>query len=235
VAERVRVERHGAVAVVELNRPRARNAIDRAMGFELSEAFDDVEDDDAIRAVVLTGAGGWFCAGADLKALEAGEEPAFVPGCGWAGLTERERGKPLVAAVERAAIAGGLELALACDVIVASADAVFGLPEVTLGFLAAAGGAVRLAQAVPHRVAAEMLLTGASIDASRAYELGLVNSLTPPGAARGEGIALARQIAANPPAAVAAARSVLAAATAASTDAGRAESARAGRSLGLAI
>jgi enoyl-CoA hydratase len=133
------------------------------------------------------------------------------------------------------AIAGGLELALACDVIVASADAVFGLPEVKLGLVAAAGGAVRLAQAVPHRVAAEMLLTGGSIDASRAYELGLVNSLTPPGAALGQAIALARQIAANPPAAVAAVRSVLAAATAASTDAGRAEAARAGRSLGLAL
>lgn len=209
VREPVRTEVVDGVLVVTIDRPEARNAVDTATAEAIGAAMDRLDADDAIVAGVVTGAGGTFCAGMDLKAFLAGERPS-IPGRGFAGLVEQPPQKPLVAAVEGYALAGGFEVALACDLIVAAEDARFGLPEVKRGLVAAGGGLMRLPQRVPPGIAAEWALTGDLVPATRAYEVGLVNRLTPQGGALDVALELARAIAANGPLAVRATKRIMA-------------------------
>lgn len=193
--------REGGVLVITLNRPRARNAVDAATARALAAAVDRLEEDDALRVGVLTGAGGTFCAGMDLKAFLRGETP-MVEGRGFGGITARPARKPMIAAVEGWAVAGGFELVLACDLVVAARTASFGVPEVKRGLVAAAGAAVLLPQRVPRAVALEMLYTGDPVDAGRAADLGLVNRVTEEGGALLGALELAGRIAGNGPLAV---------------------------------
>ncbi len=200
----LRLDRIGDhVALLTLNRPQARNAVDPALARALGDAVAATEADDAIRAVVLAGEGPVFCAGADLKAVAAGRaDDLWTPAGGFAGFVHAARAKPWIAAVEGPALAGGCEIALACDLIVAGEGASFGLPEVTRGLVAAAGGLYRLPRALPRATALEMILTGVPLDAARAHALGLVGRLAPRGAAGDEALALATVIAGNAPLAV---------------------------------
>ncbi|MHA6642756.1 enoyl-CoA hydratase-related protein [Mesorhizobium sp. A623] len=194
----------GHVAVVTLNRPQAHNAVDEAMRSELGQLVAELEADGDIRAVVLAAAGGRsFCAGADLKVVAAGRADfLWSPEGGFAGITHAPRIKPWIVAIEGAALAGGLEIALSCDMIVASPSASFGLPEVTRGMIAAAGGVYRLPRCLPRAIAMEMIATGERLDAERAYQLGMVNRLVAPGDAVSAALELARAIGRNAPLAV---------------------------------
>jgi enoyl-CoA hydratase/carnithine racemase len=203
----VAVAADGDVLVVTIDRPEARNAVNLAVAEGIAAALDRLDGEDALRAGVLTGAGGTFCAGMDLKAFVAGERP-HVEGRGFAGIVQGPPRKPLIAAVEGWALAGGFEVALACDLIVAARDARFGIPEVKRGLVAAGGALIRL----PRRVAMELALTGEPISAERAYEMGVVSRVVEPGAALGAALELARTIAANGPLAVDATKRVLTAA-----------------------
>ena len=191
--------------VITPNRPHVRNAFDRRQSEELGAAIDRLEQDDALRVGVITGAGGTFSAGTDLQAYAAGERTRVEPR-GTYGLLDAPPHKPLIAAVEGHAVGGGCELALACDLIVAAETATFGLPEVRWGLLAGAGGVVRLPRQIPYHHAMELALTGAMIDCERAERLGLVNRRGPEGHALEVAIALAEEIARNPPQAVRAAK-----------------------------
>jgi enoyl-CoA hydratase len=204
----VHAEAHEGVLTITIDRPEARNAVDRDTAEALSQCFRRLDADPGLRAGILTGAGGTFSAGMDLKAYARGESP-IVAGLGFAGLTRAPRTTPLIAAVEGWALGGGTEMALACDLIVAARDARFGLPEVKRGIVAPEGGLLRLPQRIPHTIAAELLLTGEPLPAVRAAELGLVNRLTEPGAALTGAGTLAATIAANAPLAVAAVKQVL--------------------------
>ncbi len=209
MAENLLRERRGHIEVVTINRPEVRNAIDYATSVEISDAFDELERDDEVWVVVLTGAGDKaFCAGMDLKAFTHGEIPE-VPGMGFAGLCERSFSKPLIAAVNGAALAGGFEIVLACDLIVASQDARFGIPEVTLGLIAGAGGLIRLPKRIPRSKAWELALTGSPMDAQEAAALGLVNRVVPREDVLDEALVLAELIAKNAPLAVKLAKQVL--------------------------
>ena len=194
----VLVEREGAVLVVTINRPQARNAIDRAASEAIALAMDELDADPALTVGILTGAGGHFCSGMDLKAFLRGER-VELPGRGLAGIVETPPAKPLIAAVEGFALAGGCEIALACDLIVAADDAQFGIPEVKRGLIAGSGGLIRLPQRIPRQVALEYALTGAMMPATEARQWGLVNRLTPRGGALKGARELARTIAANGP------------------------------------
>jgi enoyl-CoA hydratase len=198
-------ETRGSVFVITLNRPHVRNAFDRRQSVQLGAAIDRLERDDALRVGVITGAAGTFSAGTDLKAYAAGERTRVEPR-GTYGLLDDPPRKPLIAAVEGHAVGGGCELALACDLIVASDTATFGLPEVRWGLLAGAGGVVRLPRQIPYHHAMELALTGAMIDCERAAGLGLVNRRVPDGHALEVAISLAEEIAGNPPLAVRAAK-----------------------------
>jgi enoyl-CoA hydratase len=206
-AEVVLTERRGRILIVTINRPEARNAADAAVSHGLAAAMDTLDGDPGLTVGILTGAGGTFCAGMDLKAFARGENVA-VKGRGL-GFTESPPVTPLIAAVEGYALAGGTELALATDLIVAARDAVFGIPEVKRGLVAAGGGLLRLPQRIPYAVAMELALTGDPLPAGRAHELGLVNVLAEPGQALQDAIALAERIAANGPLAVAATKRVI--------------------------
>ena len=198
------------VRVVTIDRPDRANAIDLETGEALAAAFDELERDDATRAVVLTGAGERvFSAGMDLKAVEAGQADAIngVSG-GFAGLVRRDSAKPIVAAVNGAAMGGGFEIVLACDLVVAAEHARFGLPEVTRGLMAASGGAVRLPQRLPWPAAMELLLLGDRIDAHRALDLQLVNRVVPGDEVVPAAVELAERLAANGPLAVQASKRV---------------------------
>lgn len=199
------VSRHGRhVAVVTLNRPEVHNAVNAALAQCLERAVEQIEADTDIRAAILTAAGGRsFCAGADLGEVAAGKG-AFLsrPGSGFAGFVQAQRAKPWIAAVEGAALGGGTELSLACDMIVAGEEARFGLPEVRRGIFAGAGGVLRLARSVSRPIAVEMVATGAPILAVRAAEIGLVNRVVPAGQALETALVLAEQIAENAPLAV---------------------------------
>ncbi|MGK5170382.1 crotonase/enoyl-CoA hydratase family protein [Geodermatophilus sp. CPCC 205761] len=197
----VLVERDGAVLVVTVNRPQAKNAINKAAAEGIGAAMDQLDSDDSLFVGVVTGAGGTFSAGMDLKAFLAGEKP-HVPGRGFAGLVERPPAKPLIAAVEGFALAGGFEIALACDLIVAGEGASFGLPEVRRGLLAGGGGLLRLPRKAGLPKATEWALTGDRIPAQDAHAAGVVNRLVPTGEALPAALALARQIAGNGPLAV---------------------------------
>ncbi len=192
------------VALVTLNRPAARNAVDAALAAGLEQAVRETEDDPDIRAVVLTGSGTKaFCAGADLKAVAAGGGNAlFRPDYGFAGITDAARAKAWIAAVNGAALAGGLEIALACDMIVAIEGASFGLPEVKRGLVAGAGGIYRLPRRLPRAIALELIATGDALEAPRAHALGLVNLLVSADRLIDEALGLAGRIAANAPVAV---------------------------------
>ena len=197
------------ILTITLNRPAAKNAANRALAEGVSAAIDQLEADDSLRVAILTGAGGTFCSGMDLKAFVTGELPV-VEGRGFAGMVEYLAKKPIIAAVEGYALAGGFELAISCDLIVAAENAKFGIPEVKRGLAAAAGGLVRLPKQIPPRIAMEMALTGEFISAKRAYELGLINRVVSPGTALEQAMALAEAIAANGPLAVAASKKVVA-------------------------
>jgi enoyl-CoA hydratase len=197
------------VGVLTLNRPAAKHAVDLATTEALAAALDDLEARDDVAVLVLTGAGGTFCAGMDLKAFARGERPR-IEGRGFAGLTEAPPAKPLIAAVEGWALAGGCELALSADLIVAARDARFGIPEVKRGLFAAGGGVLRLAKALPYQRAMEMALTGDPLPAEEAHRFGLVNVLTEPGGALAGARELAARIAANGPLAVRASKQLIA-------------------------
>jgi enoyl-CoA hydratase len=196
------------VLVVTINRPEARNAINTETAVAIGEAMDRLDDDRSLIAGVITGAGGTFCAGMDLKAFLAGERPS-IPGRGFAGIVEQPPIKPIIAAMEGYAIAGGFEIALACDMLVAAEDAKFGLPEVKRGLVAAGGGLFRLPQRVPQPLAMEWILTGELIPARRGFVVGLVTRITPKGGALDEALGMAKAIAANGPLAVAASKRIL--------------------------
>ncbi|HEY0935299.1 MAG TPA: crotonase/enoyl-CoA hydratase family protein [Trebonia sp.] len=209
MADEVLVEHADRIAVITINRPQARNAVNRAVSVLLAAAIEELDARDDLTVGIITGAGGTFSAGMDLKAFLAGEN-ARLEGKGFAGLTQAPPLKPLIAAVEGWALAGGCEVALACDLIVAADDAKFGLPEVKRGLIAAAGGLFRLPRRIPAGIAMELALTGDPLLAADAHRLGLVNALTAPGGALAGARALAARIAANGPLAVAATKQVIA-------------------------
>jgi enoyl-CoA hydratase len=204
---RLIVERRDAVLVLTINRPRVRTALDAKVSHAIADALDELDSDADLRVGVLTGAGGNFSSGMDLKAFGAGERPV-VDGRGLAGFAQKPPRKPLIAAVEGWALAGGFELLLACDLIVASETARFGVPEVKRSLVAAGGAALLLPRRVPFNLALEMLLTGEPLSAPRAAEIGLVNRLTLEGQALAGALELASTIAANGPLAVAATKAV---------------------------
>jgi enoyl-CoA hydratase len=198
---------HG-IMTVTINRPEARNAINRAVAVSIAQAMDELDSNPELRLAILCGSNHMFCAGMDLKAFVRGEVPV-VEGRGFAGLCEAPPKKPLIAAVEGYALAGGLEIALACDLIVAADNAKFGIPEAKRGLAAAAGGLVRLPRQIPHRIAMELALTGDFIDARRAYELGLVNRVVAAGTTLEVARVLGQSIVANGPMAVAGSKRVI--------------------------
>jgi enoyl-CoA hydratase len=199
----VETSRRDGVAVLTLNRPEARNAVNGELARAMEAALDGLEADAATNAVVLTGAGSTFCAGADLKVVAAGRGAELAtPRGGFGGIVTRKFPKPLIAAVNGPALAGGFEVVLACDLVVAVEHATFGLPEVTRGLFAAAGGLIRLPKRIPLALATEIALTGDPIDAGRAAQLGLVNRVVPEGQVVEAACELAARIAANGPLAV---------------------------------
>ncbi|AIJ21924.1 MULTISPECIES: crotonase/enoyl-CoA hydratase family protein [Amycolatopsis methanolica group] len=208
MSDEVLVEEQDRVLVITINRPRARNAVNAAVATAVNAALERLTERDDLLAGVLTGAGDTFCAGMDLKAFLRGETVS-LPGLGLAGLTERRLTKPMIAAVEGYALAGGCELALACDLIVAADNAQFGIPEVKRGLVAAAGGLLRLPTRMPYQLAMEYALTGDPFDATVAHRHGMVNRLTQPGRALTEAMALARRITANAPLAVRVSKAVV--------------------------
>jgi enoyl-CoA hydratase len=201
VSDPVLIDIHDGVMTITLNRPDAKNAVNLALAQGMAAALDQLDADDSLRAGIITGANNTFCSGMDLKAFVRGEAP-YVAGRGFAGLVEAPPEKPLIAAVEGYALAGGFEIALTCDLIVAADTAKFGIPEVKRGLAAAAGGLMRLPRQLPYRLAMELALTGDFLDASRALELGLINEVAESGQALARAQALAARIAANGPLAV---------------------------------
>ncbi|MGX7722862.1 crotonase/enoyl-CoA hydratase family protein [Rhodococcus sp. 5G237] len=197
------------VAVFTLNRPEAKNAVNLEVSEALAAAIDEFEARPDLTIGILTGAGGTFCAGMDLKAFARGEKPS-IPGRGFGGLTEAPPSKPLIAAVEGWALAGGCELALSADLIVASREAKFGIPEVKRGLAAAAGGLLRLPKILPYPLAMELAITGDPLTAEVAHQHGLVNRITEPGEALTVAKELAARVAANGPLAVKATKQVVA-------------------------
>jgi enoyl-CoA hydratase len=209
--EVVLVERASGVLTMTINRPGQKNAVDHEVAVKLADAVDTLDGDPALSVGILTGAGGSFCAGMDLKAFARGELPV-LSGRGFGGLTRAAISKPLIAAVEGWAVGGGFELALACDLIVAAEDARFGFPEVTRGLVASEGGLIRLPHSLPYHIAIGMLLTGDPLQATVAKQFGLVNELTESGSALTAAQALAGRVAANAPLALAAVKAVIRAA-----------------------
>ena len=208
MSDEVLVDVADGIMTVTLNRPEAKNAANKALAEGVAAAMDELDSNDAIQVAILTGAGGTFCAGMDLKAFVSGETPQ-IEGRGFAGLTEQGPRKPLIAAVEGYALAGGLELAISCDLIVTADNAKFGIPETKRGLAAAAGGLMKLPRQIPPRIAMELALTGEFIDAQRAADLGLVNQVVPAGTALDAAKELAGKIVANGPLAVAVSKQVI--------------------------
>jgi enoyl-CoA hydratase len=204
----VLTERRDDVLLITLNRPEARNAVNLPLAEGVAAALDALDADDDLTVGVLTGAGAGFCAGMDLRAFVSGERP-WVGDRGFAGIVQRASRKPLIAAIEGFAVAGGFEIALACDLIVASKGAKLGIPEVKRSLVAAGGALLRLPQRMPYGLAMELALTGDTITADRAAELGVVNRLTERGGAVDAALELAASIARNGPLALAATKEVL--------------------------
>jgi enoyl-CoA hydratase len=206
--ESVLTERRERVVLVTINRPDQRNAVNAAVAEGIASALDELDADPGLSVGVLTGAGKGFSAGMDLKAFVAGERP-YAADRGFAGITQRSSDKPLIAAVEGFAVAGGLEIALSCDLIVAARGARLGIPEVKRSLVAAGGALLRLPRSLPRTIAMELALTGDPIDAERAHQLGLVNRLAEPGEAVDTALQLAQAIAVNGPLALAASKRIL--------------------------
>lgn len=208
MSDAVLTEVDGGVAVITINRPEARNAVNSAVAKGIAGALDEFDARKDVSVLVLTGAGGTFCAGMDLKGFLTGDLPV-VEGRGFGGITERPPAKPIIAAIEGYALAGGFELALACDLIVASSEAKFGLPEVKRGLVAGAGGLLRLPRHIPYHAAMEIALSGDHFPASRLADWGLANRVTGPGEALPVARELAGRIAENAPLALAATKRVI--------------------------
>jgi enoyl-CoA hydratase len=214
-------EQRGPFAVATINRPDARNAVNGAVAQGIEEAIDKIEADDSTWVGILTGVPPVFCAGADLKEINSGNAAALqTERGGFGGITQRERTKPIIAAVDGPALAGGTEIALACDLIVASSTATFGIPEVKRSLVAAAGGLFRLPRKIPFNIAMEMALTGDPVSAELAHHHGLVNRLCEAGQALDVAVALAEQICANAPVAVRETRKIVLEATTAPDEVG---------------
>jgi enoyl-CoA hydratase len=214
-------EQRGPFAIATINRPEARNAVNGAVAQGIEDAIDRMEADDSVWVGILTGVPPVFCAGADLKEINSGNAGGLsTKKGGFGGITMRERTKPIIAAVDGPALAGGTEIVLSCDLVVASTTATFGVPEVKRCLVAAAGGLFRLGRKIPMNIAMELALTGDPIDATRAYGFGLVNRLVEPGEALDAAIALAEQICANAPIAVRESRKIVLEATNAPDDVG---------------
>jgi enoyl-CoA hydratase len=201
MSESVLTRHEDGVTVITINRPESRNAVNHAVAKGIAAAIDEFESRDDLAVAILTGAGGTFCAGMDLKGFVNKESPS-LRGRGFGGLVESPPAKPLIVAVEGWAVAGGCELALAADMIVAARDAKFGLPEVKRGLVAAAGGLMRMPKALTYQISMELALTGDPLSAERAYHYGVVNVLTEPGEALAGARELATRIARNGPLAV---------------------------------
>ena len=204
----VLTETRDGVLVVRINRPDARNAVNGGVAEGIAAALDALDADDDLRIGVLTGEGGYFSAGMDLKAFVKGESP-YAADRGFAGITQRASRKPLIAAVEGFALAGGFEVALSCDLIVASREARFGIPEVKRSLVAAGGALLRLPKRIPYHLAMELALTGEPIGAERAAELGIVNRLAEPGQALDTALELAAAITKNAPLALIASKEII--------------------------
>ena len=201
MSQEIIVDREGPVLVITINRPEARNALNRSASEGIARAMDELDADPTLALGILTGAGSHFCAGMDLKAFLRGER-VELDGRGLAGITETPPRKPIIAAVEGYALAGGCELVLACDLVVAADNATFGIPEVARGLIAGSGGLIRLPQRIPRQIALEYALTGAMMPATEARQWGMVNRLTAPGKALDGARELAKLISANGPLAV---------------------------------
>src|SRR4051812_47247578 len=204
----VLTERRDGVLLITLNRPDARNAVNLPLAEGIAAALDDLDASDDVAVGVLTGAGKGFSSGMDLKAFATGERP-WVGDRGFAGIVQRSADKPLIAAIEGFAVAGGFEVALACDLIVAARDARIGIPEVKRSLVAAGGALIRLPKRIPYHVAMEMALTGDPISAERAHALGIVNRLAEPGNAVEVALELAAEIARNGPLALDASKKIV--------------------------
>ncbi len=208
MADEVLTEIRGRVMVIMLNRPNAMNAVNQELAQELAAAVDDMDANPEISCGVLTGNGRGFCAGMDLKAFAQGSFPT-VPGRGFGGITEQSPKKPLIAAVEGFALAGGLELALSCDLIVSAEGAKFGIPETGVGLFAGAGGLLRLPRVLPYAVAMRMALTAKPITAEEAQGYGMIAEITPKGEALDKAIELAEEVAKNAPLGLIASKALL--------------------------
>ena len=204
----VLTERRDGVLLITLNRPDARNAVNAALAEGVAAALDELDADDDLSVGVLTGAGKGFSSGMDLKAFVAGESP-YAADRGFAGITQRAAEKPLIAAIEGFAVAGGFEVALSCDLIVAARGARLGIPEAKRSLVAAGGALLRLPRRIPYHVAMELALTGDPIDAERGYELGIVNRLADPGGAVDAALELAGEVARNGPLALRASKEIV--------------------------
>jgi enoyl-CoA hydratase len=207
-SEPVLTERRGNVLLITLNRPEVRNAVNAALAEGVGNALEELDADDSLSVGVLTGAGGFFCAGMDLGAFVKGESPWFGDR-GFAGIAQRSARKPLIAAIEGFAVAGGMEIALACDLIVAAKGAKMGIPEAKRSLVAAGGALLRLPRRMPYHVVMELALTGDAVPAERFHELGVVNSLAEPGSAVDVALELAERVAKNGPLALIASKRIL--------------------------
>lgn len=205
MADEVLTERRDRVLLITLNRPKARNAVNTALAMALAAAIEELDSDDGLTAGVLTGAGGGFCSGMDLKAFATEGPPK-----GFDKFLQNGAKKPLIAAIEGFAVAGGLEIALTCDLLVAAQGVKLGIPEVGVGLFAAGGALMRLPRLVPYGIAMEMALTGDPISAEKALEYGLVTRVTEPGKTVDEAVALATRIAKNAPLSVAVSKQIIA-------------------------
>ena len=204
----VLTEQRGRVLLITLNRPDARNAVNLALAEGVAAALEELDGDNDLSVGILTGAGGNFSAGMDLKAFVKGERP-YVGDRGFAGITQRSSKKPLIAAIEGYALAGGFEIALSCDLIVAARDSKFGVPEAKRSLVAAGGALLRLPRRIPYHVAMELALTGDFVSAERAYELGAINRVAEPGQAVETAMELAEAIAKNGPLSLIASKQIL--------------------------
>jgi enoyl-CoA hydratase len=207
-APAVLTERRGNVLLITLNRPEVRNAVNAALAAGIAAALEELDAEEALSVGVLTGAGGFFCAGMDLGAFVRGES-AWFGDRGFAGITQRASRKPLIAAIEGFAVAGGLEIALACDLIVAAEGAKMGIPEVKRSLVAAGGALLRMPRRMPYHVVMELALTGDVLPAERFHELGLVNRVVAPGGAVDAALELAGTLAKNAPLALIATKQIL--------------------------
>jgi enoyl-CoA hydratase len=208
LSEPVLAERRGNVLLITLNRPEVRNAVNAALAAGVAGALDELDADEELSVGVLTGAGGFFCAGMDLGAFVKGESPWFADR-GFAGIAQRSSRKPLIAAIEGFAVAGGMEIALACDLIVAAKGAKLGIPEAKRSLVAAGGALLRLPRRMPYHVVMELALTGDTQPAERFHHFGVVNTLAEPGAAVDAALELAARLAQNGPLALAASKRIL--------------------------